>query len=165
MHFCDLADVEIIDVVKGPASTLYGRTEPGGLINIITKQPLPIPYLSLEATARLLRTAYRTQLDTGGPLSADGSVLYRFNAAWEKGGILSRGFQQQADISGARGHPRISRHRQQFPDTSSTCAVMTQLILGLPVIGADMPPVPVERRVEQGGEVHTRDVRTGVRGW
>ena len=83
--FRDLADVESIDVVKGPASTLYGRTEPGGLINIITKQPLPLPYLSLEQQLGSFGR-YRTQLDTGGPLSADGSVLYRFNAAWEKAG-------------------------------------------------------------------------------
>jgi len=35
----DLADVERIEVLKGPASVLYGRGDPGGLINIVTRQP------------------------------------------------------------------------------------------------------------------------------
>lgn len=39
----DLADVERIEVLKGPASVLYGRGDPGGLINIVTRQPTPIP--------------------------------------------------------------------------------------------------------------------------
>ena len=31
--FRDLADVDSIEIIKGPASLLYGRTEPGGLID------------------------------------------------------------------------------------------------------------------------------------
>jgi iron complex outermembrane receptor protein len=34
----DVAGVERIDVLKGPAAALYGRGEPGGTVNIITKQ-------------------------------------------------------------------------------------------------------------------------------
>ncbi|MDP4005232.1 TonB-dependent siderophore receptor [Methylobacterium sp. NEAU K] len=39
----DLADVERIEVLKGPASVLYGRGDPGGLINIVTRQPTLVP--------------------------------------------------------------------------------------------------------------------------
>ncbi len=39
----DLADVERIEVLKGPASVLYGRGDPGGLINIVTRQPTFAP--------------------------------------------------------------------------------------------------------------------------
>lgn len=39
----DLADVERIEVLKGPASVLYGRGDPGGLINIVTRQPTLAP--------------------------------------------------------------------------------------------------------------------------
>ncbi|AWN37535.1 TonB-dependent siderophore receptor [Methylobacterium radiodurans] len=35
----DLADVERIEVLKGPASVLYGRGDPGGLVNIVTRRP------------------------------------------------------------------------------------------------------------------------------
>lgn len=34
------ASTERVEVLKGPASLLYGRFEPGGLINVITKKPL-----------------------------------------------------------------------------------------------------------------------------
>ncbi|WP_044563580.1 Plug domain-containing protein [Azospirillum sp. B4] len=35
----DVSSVERIDVLKGPTSALFGRGEPGGTVNIITKQP------------------------------------------------------------------------------------------------------------------------------
>ena len=33
------ANAESIEVVKGPASALYGQQQPGGFVNIITKKP------------------------------------------------------------------------------------------------------------------------------
>ncbi|MCX5728618.1 MAG: TonB-dependent receptor plug domain-containing protein, partial [Nitrospirae bacterium] len=41
------ANVERIEVLKGPAAILYGRVEPGGMINVMTKQPLATPYYAL----------------------------------------------------------------------------------------------------------------------
>lgn len=35
----DLAGIESVDVLKGPRSALYGRGEPGGTINLVTKRP------------------------------------------------------------------------------------------------------------------------------
>src|SRR5262249_15014340 len=43
--------VEKIEVVKGPASSLYGSEAIGGLINIITKNPSKAPLLSADVTA------------------------------------------------------------------------------------------------------------------
>jgi outer membrane receptor for ferrienterochelin and colicins len=40
--------VERIEVVKGPASSLYGSEAIGGLINVITKTPAKAPLLSLD---------------------------------------------------------------------------------------------------------------------
>lgn len=34
----DLADVDRVEIVKGPASVLYGNNLPGGIINIVTKK-------------------------------------------------------------------------------------------------------------------------------
>ena len=41
--------VERIEVVKGPASSLYGTEAMGGIINVITKSPKSAPKLSLDA--------------------------------------------------------------------------------------------------------------------
>ncbi len=41
--------VDRVEIVKGPASTLYGSEAVGGLINIITKNPKNTPLLSVDA--------------------------------------------------------------------------------------------------------------------
>lgn len=35
----DLVDAERVEVIKGPASVLFGRGDPGGVINIVTRRP------------------------------------------------------------------------------------------------------------------------------
>lgn len=39
LYFRDLSNIERVEVIKGPASVLYGRGSSGGLINRITKKP------------------------------------------------------------------------------------------------------------------------------
>ncbi|RJG17747.1 TonB-dependent receptor [Massilia cavernae] len=39
LYFRDMSNIEQVEVVKGPASVLYGRGSSGGLINRITKKP------------------------------------------------------------------------------------------------------------------------------
>jgi outer membrane receptor for ferrienterochelin and colicins len=45
------AMVKRMEVVKGPASTLYGSEAVGGLINIITKEPSAMPFLQADVFA------------------------------------------------------------------------------------------------------------------
>ena len=35
----DLANAERVEIIKGPASVLYGRGDPGGVVNIVTRRP------------------------------------------------------------------------------------------------------------------------------
>ncbi|MBL7405507.1 TonB-dependent receptor plug domain-containing protein, partial [Escherichia coli] len=35
----DIVSIERIEVLKGPGAALFGRSDPGGLVNLITKQP------------------------------------------------------------------------------------------------------------------------------
>jgi iron complex outermembrane recepter protein len=72
------AHLERVEVLKGPASVLYGRMEPGGLINQVSKKPLATPYYSLRQQFGSF-DLYRTTLDTAGPLTEDQSLLYRVN--------------------------------------------------------------------------------------
>ena len=46
--------VKRIEIVKGPASTLYGSEAVGGLVNIITKDPLTSPLLNVDFSATSL---------------------------------------------------------------------------------------------------------------
>lgn len=79
-HPSDLANVERLEVLKGPASVLYGEMEPGGTINVVTKQPLD--YYQAEASAEYGRyDHYRTTLDVTGPLND--KVRARLNLAYQ----------------------------------------------------------------------------------
>jgi iron complex outermembrane receptor protein len=74
----NLANIERIEVLKGPASVLFGQGSFGGLINYVTKQPLTEPYYSLEASAGSFNF-YRGAVDLTGPLNDSKTVLYRLN--------------------------------------------------------------------------------------
>lgn len=75
----DFANVERLEVLKGPASVLYGQITPGGIINIVTEKPLPFPFYSAEATYGSFNT-YQGAFDLSGPLNESGTLLYRLNA-------------------------------------------------------------------------------------
>ncbi|MGH8656422.1 MAG: TonB-dependent siderophore receptor [Gammaproteobacteria bacterium] len=78
----ETANLDRVEVLKGPAAVLYGRTEPGGLINLVPKKPLPDPYYSLQQQFGSF-DLYRTTVDASGPITGDGSHLYRFNLAYQ----------------------------------------------------------------------------------
>lgn len=67
--------VERVEVVKGPASSLYGSEAVGGLINIITKKPQNAPLLSLDVFGT-----------TWGEYNAD--LGFKFNAG-KKASVLT----------------------------------------------------------------------------
>ncbi|WP_255608815.1 TonB-dependent receptor [Methylosinus sp. Sm6] len=78
MRNLDTTNLQSIEVLKGPAAILYGRVEPGGLIDLVVKRPLETPYYSVQQQNGSFGMT-RTTLDATGPLIADKSVLYRFN--------------------------------------------------------------------------------------
>ncbi|MEG8946365.1 TonB-dependent receptor [Rosettibacter firmus] len=44
-----LADIERVEIIKGPASSLYGTSAIGGVINIITSQPVKSPITNINS--------------------------------------------------------------------------------------------------------------------
>lgn len=81
--------VERIEVVKGPASTLYGSEAVGGLINIITKNPLRAP--------RFFVDFFGTSI---GELNTDLAGTFRLGKARSLLGINYFRFQNALDING-----------------------------------------------------------------
>ncbi|HTV32372.1 MAG TPA: TonB-dependent siderophore receptor [Methylocella sp.] len=80
-----LADIASVEVLKGPGAVLYGLVEPGGIVNIVTKEPLDVPYFAVQQQIGSL-AFYRTTVDATGPLTDDKSVLYRMNMSYENNG-------------------------------------------------------------------------------
>lgn len=78
----DLANVASIDVLKGPASALYGRFEPGGIVNIVTKSPIAMKKLDAQITGGSFGFV-RGTLDAGGTIDDDAILTTRFNGAVE----------------------------------------------------------------------------------
>ncbi|MGC1304498.1 MAG: TonB-dependent receptor, partial [Caulobacteraceae bacterium] len=76
-----------IEVVKGPASLLYGQSEPGGFVNIITKTPQDVAstVVSVRGTDGLNSVGhiggYDVSVDSTGPIVAD-KLLYRLIAEY-----------------------------------------------------------------------------------
>lgn len=80
----DLANVERIEVLKGPASVLYGRGDPGGLINIVTKQPRFTPGMQASMLVGLNQFV-RGEADITGPIDAAHTLAYRIIGAAQTG--------------------------------------------------------------------------------
>lgn len=63
----DTATIERIEVLKGPASSLYGSSDPGGILNIVTRQPQFKPAQTYEIETGNY-DHYRGVADITGPL-------------------------------------------------------------------------------------------------
>ena len=109
----DTAAIERLEVLRGPASLLYGRGDPGGTLNIVSKQPVPERSTVLGG----LFGSYgfeRGTIDAAGALRADGSTSYRLNGAVESGGS----FRRHVDSSRQYLAPALTW--QVSPDTTVT---------------------------------------------
>lgn len=78
----EIANLQQVEVLKGPSSILYGQIEPGGIINLVSKQPLSQPFYEAELQVGS-RDFIRPRIDFTGPLTADGKLLYRLNALYQ----------------------------------------------------------------------------------
>ncbi|MEB7567647.1 TonB-dependent siderophore receptor [Enterobacter mori] len=75
------ASTERVEVLKGPASTLYGILDPGGLINVVTKRPEKTFGGSISATSTSFGGG-TGQFDVTGPI--DGTRLaYRLTGEYQ----------------------------------------------------------------------------------
>ena len=77
-----LANIERVEVIKGPASALFGNAAPGGVINRVTKKPLDVARRSVTLTAGSFNTS-NVYADFTGPLNEKKSLLYRLNLGYE----------------------------------------------------------------------------------
>jgi len=78
----DAANVARVEVIKGPASLLYGQIIPGGTVNYITKRPTPKQSVSIKQSVGN-ESDYRTVIDINTPLGE--RVGTRVVASYDQG--------------------------------------------------------------------------------
>jgi len=84
-----MANVQSLEVLKGPAAMLYGQVEPGGMVNVVTKKPLDTPYYALQQQFGSF-DFYRTSVDATGPVTDNKNLLYRINVSYENSGSFRK---------------------------------------------------------------------------
>lgn len=156
----DTANLEQIEVLKGPGSILFGRSEPGGIVNMVTKQPLVTPYYSMQQQFGSY-DFYRTTIDATGPVTADDSLLYRVNLAYENAGS----FLDNVDSERVFVAPTLAWNIS--PKTKASLEIEylhfnDPIDHGIPAIGNR--PAPVPRNITVNEPLFNKNVgdRTGV---
>ena len=79
----DLSGIESVEVLKGPRAALFGRGEPGGTVNLVTKRPTFRNAGEFRVSAGSFET-YRADADWTGPLND--SVAIRAIGFYEDAG-------------------------------------------------------------------------------
>lgn len=72
-----------IEVLRGPASILYGAATPGGMINQVSKRPTSTELREVQLQIGN-GNQFSTAVDMSGPLQKDGKLLYRLTGRTTK---------------------------------------------------------------------------------
>lgn len=97
------ANIERVEIFKGPASITMSSVDPGGTINMVTKKPLDVARHEVSISAGSFDT-YRTTADLTGPLNKKKTILYRFNGAYQS----AESFRDHVENNGFLISPSIS---------------------------------------------------------
>lgn len=94
------SDVEKVEIIRGPASTLYGSNAMGGVINIITKEKKEEGF---NSNARVMLGSYNTQkyMVNGGIKKKNLNVFASFNHD------QTEGHRDSSDFSNNNGYIRL----------------------------------------------------------
>lgn len=113
-QFVDSYNLERIEVLRGASSVLYGGSNPGGLLNYVTKRPGGTPERSVEAGIDQHGTAF-LGLDVGGAL--DPTLSYRLT------GRIAGGDTYTDFADGFRG--TVSPSFKWSPNDANSLTVLT----------------------------------------
>ncbi|MDK9687108.1 TonB-dependent receptor [Halomonas sp. LC1] len=98
-----IANVERVEVIKGPSAVLYGQASPGGVVNIVTKKPLAESRHEVRGDLGTFGGGDNQGLlavDTTGPINDSGTLLYRFNASqWDHDSFRTEIFDEGYSLS------------------------------------------------------------------
>ncbi|WP_225587267.1 TonB-dependent siderophore receptor [Methylomonas fluvii] len=139
----DTANLQNVEVLKGPAAMLFGRIEPGGLINVNTKRGEKSSRYSVEQRFGSY-DFYRTEWDATGSLTDDQSLTYRFSGSNQNNNSF-RDFNFNDRVS---AYSSLTWRPSDATEMSLDVEGLDQdfqVDRGLFAIGDRPAPVPVER--------------------
>lgn len=140
-----------VEVIKGPLAAIYGRSQPGGVVNFVTRRPSETSTQSVRASIGT-DNHRRFALSTSGPVISD-KLLYRFDTSWRYEEIPQGGprtpFREEMVVSGILQY-RISRETRLTLEMDHTKRVDARPSR-VPLIYEDLSPA--ERAA--GGKRHT----------
>lgn len=85
-NILDLANLERVEVLKGPQGTLFGRNATGGAINIVTLAPSQTPLIEMSAGYGRFEEK-RARLYAAAPITDTLAASIAFNGRWDDGYI------------------------------------------------------------------------------
>lgn len=150
----DTANLERVEFLKGPAAALYGASEPGGTVNLVTKQPQWRPAHAAEFYAGSFN-AYRAAVDSTGPLGD--TVAYRLNLAAEHRGSFRDEIRSKRSVVAPALSWNISPETR-LAYQGEWLQHQTPLDRGVVAVKGDLGAVPRERFLGEPGD---GDVRIG----
>jgi iron complex outermembrane receptor protein len=142
----ETVNLQSIEILKGPAAMLYGRVQPGGIVNLVPKRPLPVPYYSFQQQGGSFG-AVRSSFDATGPLTQDKTLLYRANLSYSRTDTF-RDFGEKETYMFA---PTISwRPTERFTlnvdgEYNASYWVDDLGDLGIPAVGRAPANIPISR--------------------
>jgi iron complex outermembrane receptor protein len=143
-------NIERIEVLRGPASVLFGQGNPGGVINFVIRRPLEEPYYNFSFQVGSF-DRIRPAFDISGPLTADQNLLYRFIGSYTR----ERSFVEDANSEIYFLAPslewRISPSTTLALDLDFSDSSIT-FICGIPAFGDGVADIPIDRALCESGD-------------
>lgn len=128
------ANIERVEVIKGPASVTFSSVDPGGSINLVTKKPLAIDRKEISLSVGSFSTI-RGTLDFTGPLNKEKTLLYRINGAYQDAKSF-RDLQFQKALLLSPSFSYIPNTRTSVNVELIYSNINTRLDRGQPIFGA-----------------------------
>ncbi|NJR51512.1 MAG: TonB-dependent siderophore receptor [Leptolyngbyaceae cyanobacterium CSU_1_3] len=151
----EIADIEQIEVLKGPASVLFGQVEPGAVINYVSKKPLFRPSYNTSLNVGSYGF-FRPTFDFSDNLDAKGNVSYRLNVAIERAESF-RDFVETDRIFIAPSLAWKISPRTMLAFEGSFLKDERLIDRGLVALGRGVPDIPISRYLGPGTEPNEFD--------
>ena len=150
--FQPLANIEKIEILKGVSSALYGRGEPGGIVNLVTKKPLAEDFTKVSFTADS-DALYQINVDANAKLTD--KLLFRVNVQVDESESFRDVVESERVFIAPSISYQISDHQKvtveaEFNDFSQTRDQ------GIAAIDGDIYALPRERFLGGDTKVETQ---------